>query len=70
MFQRFTAIVAEQGEMIERIDAHTEDALVNVEEGHSQIKTYQKSIQANRGLILKAFAVLFFFIVLFGTVMR
>ena len=70
MFQRFTSIVAEQGELIERIDANTEEASVNVEEGHSQILKYRKSIEGNRGFIIKAFAVLCFFIILFGTVMR
>jgi len=70
MFQRFTAVVAEQGETIERIDANTEEASLNVEEGHAQILKYRKTMEANRGLIIKSFLVLFFFIVLFGTVMR
>ena len=70
MFQRFTSIVAEQGELIERIDANTEEASVNVEEGHNQILKYRKSMIGNRGLIIKTFAVIFFFIIFFGTVMR
>ena len=70
MFQRFTSIVAEQGELIERIDQNTEEANVNVEEGGNQILKYRKSIVGNRGLIIKTFAVIFFFIIFFGTVMR
>ena len=41
-----------------------------MEEGHQQILKYKKSIVGNRALIVKAFATLFFFIILFGTVMR
>ena len=41
-----------------------------MEEGHAQILKYRKTMEANRGLIIKSFLVLFFFTVLFGTVMR
>jgi len=70
MFQSFSAIVSEQENLIARIDADTEAASVNVDEGHSQINKYQKSIQGNRSFIIKAFIVLFCFIILFGTVFR
>ena len=39
-------------------------------EAHDQLNKYQRYIQSNRGLILKTFAVLFFFIILYGTVYR
>ena len=67
MFSRFSAIVAEQGELIERIDANTEASVNNVEEAHNQILKYSKYVQGNRGLIVKTFAVLAFFIVLFSS---
>ena len=59
-----------QGERIERIDLDTEASVANVESAHVQIQKYAKYVSANRGLIIKVFAVLFFLIVLFGTVMR
>ena len=62
-----SAIVAEQGELIERIDANTEASVNNVEEAHNQILKYSKYVQGNRGLIVKTFAVLAFFIVLFSS---
>jgi len=67
MFQQFSAIVGEQGELIHRIDHDTEAAMVNVETAHQQILKYDKSIRGNRPLILKTFAVIFFFVILFGT---
>ena len=42
-------IVAEQGELIERIDANTEASVNNVEEAHNQILKYSKYVQGNRG---------------------
>ncbi|EOD22258.1 syntaxin 5 [Emiliania huxleyi CCMP1516] len=70
MFQKFTSLVSEQGEMVRRIDLDTEVAATNVEQAHIQIKKFQKHISGNRSLIIKSFLVLFFFIVLFGTVLR
>jgi len=59
-----------QGEKLERIDLDTDAAVENVDLAHFQIQKYAKYVSANRGLIIKAFAVMFFLIVLFGTVMR
>ena len=39
-------------------------------EAHKQILKYQRTITGNRGLILKIFGVLLFFIVVFGTMRR
>ena len=55
---------------VRRIDLDTEVAATNVEQAHIQIKKFQKHISGNRSLIIKSFLVLFFFIVLFGTVLR
>jgi hypothetical protein len=48
----------------------TESAALNAESAHVQIQKYAKYVSANRSLIIKTFAVLFFLIVLFGTVVR
>lgn len=66
MFTRMAALVAEQGDVIARIDADTEDAAVNVEAGAAELAKFYASVKANRGLILKLFAVLVFVILLFA----
>jgi syntaxin 5 len=70
MFQRFGSLVAEQGELIDRIDANADVTIGNIEEAHSQIHKYQKYIKGNRSLIIKTFGVLFFVIIIWGTVGR
>jgi syntaxin 5 len=67
MYQRFSSIVAEQGEMLERIDTNTNVSLDNIETAHGQIVKFEKFARSNRALILKSFGVLFFVIVLWGT---
>eukprot|EP00667_Euglena_gracilis_P011731 EG_transcript_12005 len=66
MFQEFARIVAEQDELIMRIDDDVETALVNVERGQNELIRYLNRISGNRNLILKIFGVLFFFILFFG----
>ena len=70
MFQRFGSLVAEQGELIDRIDANTDVSLDNVEDAHKQLQLYQRTIRGNRGLIIKTFGVLFFLVIVYGTVSR
>ena len=70
MFQRFGAVVAEQGELIDRIDANVEASVGHIGEAHEQILKYQKTMKGNRGLILKIFGILFFIIVIYGTMFR
>jgi syntaxin 5 len=66
MFQEFARIVADQDELIMRIDDDVETALVNVERGQNELIRYLNRVSGNRNLILKIFAVLFFFILFFG----
>jgi syntaxin 5 len=70
MFQRFGAVVAEQGELISRIDNNVEASVGHIGEAHSQILKYQKNMKGNRGFIIKVFGVLFFIIVIYGTLFR
>ena len=70
MFQKFGAVVAEQGELIARIDSNTEQALGHIGEAHEQIKKFERTTRGDRALILKVFGVLFFFIVVYGTLYR
>ena len=67
IYQQLAVMVAEQGQMLQRVDEQTEDALVNVTEGHAQILKYWNSLRGNRALAMKVFAVLMVFIVFWGT---
>lgn len=68
LFQDFTRLVHEQEESIVRIDADVDDSLRNVNAGTNEIMRYLASLSSNRGLILKIFAILFFFLLFFGFV--
>lgn len=68
MFQDFTRLVHEQEEMVLRIDADVDDAVRYVDDGSSELMRYLSNLSSNRGLILKIFAVLFFFLLFFGFV--
>eukprot|EP00300_Choanocystis_sp_HF-7_P037946 c543_g1_i1.p1 GENE.c543_g1_i1~~c543_g1_i1.p1 ORF type:complete len:222 (-),score=54.33 c543_g1_i1:326-991(-) len=67
IFEEFTGMLAEQRELVMRIDTNVDDAMANVEEAHSNIAQYYKSISSNRGLILKLFLVIVLFVVIFIT---
>ncbi len=58
-------IVAEQGEMMQRIDANIEEGRNNVEGAQTELLKYLQSISGNRWLIVKIFAILIFFVIVF-----
>lgn len=64
IFNQLATMVSEQGEVVERIDANTEEVARNVSAGHGQLIEYYNSVASNRGLILKVFGVLFAFLIL------
>jgi syntaxin 5 len=64
IFHQLSRMVAEQGELVQRIDVNIEDSLAHVEGAHGQLLRYFESLRSNRGLILKLFGVLSLFIVL------
>ncbi|CCW70508.1 unnamed protein product [Phytomonas sp. Hart1] len=68
LFKDFTRLVHEQDEVILRIDSDVGSALDNVNVGTNELMRYLTSISSNRGLILKIFAVIFFFLMFFGFV--
>jgi syntaxin 5 len=70
MFTRMANLVAEQGEVVDRIDADMTVASENVNAGYAELNKFYISVQQNRGFILKIFAVLIFVIVLFAWVRR
>lgn len=65
IFQQLAHMVKEQEEMVQRIDANVEDAQLNVEAAHSEILKYFQSVTSNRWLMIKVFAVLIVFFIVF-----
>lgn len=65
MYQRLATIVSMQNEMAIRIDADMELALDNVNKGHSELLRLFENVSSNRWLILKVFATLILFAILF-----
>lgn len=65
LFSQMASLVAEQGETITRIEDDVEEGLVNTKEAHDSIQNVYEITKGNRGMILKVFALLLFFILLF-----
>ncbi|CAI5745619.1 unnamed protein product [Peronospora destructor] len=68
MYTRMATMVAEQGEIISRIDDDMDVAQTNVEAAHDELLKLFNMVQGNRSLILKIFLVLVLVIFLFVVV--
>uniref|UniRef100_H3HE62 t-SNARE coiled-coil homology domain-containing protein n=1 Tax=Phytophthora ramorum TaxID=164328 RepID=H3HE62_PHYRM len=68
MYTRMATMVAEQGEIISRIDDDMDIAQTNVEAAHGELLKLFNMVQGNRSLILKIFLVLILVIFLFVVV--
>jgi syntaxin 5 len=66
MFNKMSHMIVQQEEMVQRIDQDVGDSLDHVNEGHSELLKYFNSISGNRSLILKLFAILLAFIIIFA----
>ncbi|KAG8418658.1 Belongs to the syntaxin [Metarhizium acridum] len=58
IFGQLATMVSEQSEMIERIDANTDDVVDNVEGAQRELLKYWSRVSSNRWLIAKMFGVL------------
>jgi syntaxin 5 len=58
-------VLAGQRETVQRIDENIQDVELNVEGAHTQLLKYYSGLQSNRWLMIKIFAVLIFFFLLF-----
>jgi syntaxin 5 len=58
IFGQLAQMVSEQSEMIQRIDANTEDVVDNVEGAQRELMKYWSRVSGNRWLIAKMFGVL------------
>jgi len=65
IFQQLALMVKEQEEVVHRIDGNIEDAEMNVEAAHTELLKYFRSVASNRWLMIKVFALLIFFFVIF-----
>jgi len=65
IFSDLIALVAEQGDSIQRLDANIENTSLYVDRGHSALLEHIYNISGNRGLIIKLFIVLIVFVILF-----
>lgn len=66
MYERVAELVIEQGAVTERIDSNVQNSLENVEYGIAELSKYLSSVSTNRWLIIKVFAILIFFAMLFA----
>lgn len=74
IFGQLAQMVSEQSEMIQRIDANTEDVVDNVHGAQRELLKYWSRVSSNRWLIAKMFGVLMIFFLwvpplLFGRVL-
>lgn len=58
IFGQLATMVSEQSEMIQRIDANTEDVVDNVEGAQRELMKYWSRVSGNRWLVAKMFGVL------------
>lgn len=68
--KRVAALVAEQGEVAERIDADVEAAGANIAAGHDELLTFYAAAAKNRSFILKVLGVMVFVVLLFAATRR
>ncbi|CAP60838.1 uncharacterized protein PODANS_1_21090 [Podospora anserina S mat+] len=64
IFGQLAGMVSEQSEMIQRIDANTEDVVDNVEGAQKELLKYWSRVSSNRWLLAKMFGVLMIFFLL------
>jgi syntaxin 5 len=61
IFGQLATMVSEQSEMIQRIDANTEDVVDNVQGAQRELLKYWSRVSGNRWLVAKMFGVLMIF---------
>lgn len=64
IFSQLAQMVSEQTDMIQRIDANTEDVVTNVSGAQRELMKYWGRVSSNRWLVAKMFGVLMIFFLL------
>mmetsp|Transcript_1758 Transcript_1758/g.2372 ORF Transcript_1758/g.2372 Transcript_1758/m.2372 type:complete len:356 (+) Transcript_1758:84-1151(+) len=70
LFTKMASMVAQQGEVITRIDDDVELAHAGIQSGHLELTKFYSIIKGNRSLIIKIFIILIIFIFLFIVVLK
>ncbi|XP_028792669.1 syntaxin-31 [Neltuma alba] len=65
IFTHLATMVAHQGELAIRIDDNMDESLANVEGAHSSLLKHLRQISSNRWLLIKIFAILILFLLIF-----
>jgi syntaxin 5 len=65
LFKRLSTMLAEQSELVERIDEDVENAVANTHSARAALQKAYESVSSNRGMYLKLFAVIGAFILFF-----
>ncbi|RYY82892.1 hypothetical protein EON63_12380, partial [archaeon] len=65
LFKRLSSMLAEQQEMVERIDEDVESAVQNASAGKEALMRVYEGVKSNRGLYMKLGAILRIFILFF-----
>lgn len=65
IFTQLATMVRQQEELVHRIDANVDDAAHHIEGAHTELLKYLRSVTSNRWLIIKVFAVLIIFFLIF-----
>ncbi|GMH04209.1 hypothetical protein Nepgr_006048 [Nepenthes gracilis] len=65
IFMHLATMVSRQGELAIRIDDNMDESLANVEGSHSALLKHLNQISSNRSLLIKIFAVLILFLLIF-----
>lgn len=60
MFGQLSTMIAEQRDVVQRIDANTDDISLNVSGAHRELLKYYARVSSNRWLMLKGFGVILF----------
>jgi len=68
IFQQLAQMVSEQRETVQRIDRDTESIESNVTSAQKELMKYYANISSNRWLMLKIFATIIFFVLVFTLV--
>jgi len=65
IFTQLAHMVKEQEEAVQRIDSNVEESQLNIEAAHGELLKYFQSVTNNRWLMIKIFAVLIIFFIVF-----
>jgi syntaxin 5 len=65
LFSQMATLVMEQGETLARIEDDVEVGLSETKEAHASMEQFYEITKGNRGMIIKIFLLLVFFIFLF-----